>query len=586
MALTEIKVPDIGDFDSVGVIEVLVNVGDTIKVEQSLITVESDKASMEIPSSHAGVLKELRVKLGDKVAEGAVIAVIETADAAPAPAPAAAPAAEAVAASAAPAPVSEQKAAEVPATPAQAAPAAVASSMNIAIPDIGDFKDVAVIEVLVKVGDTVEAEQSLFTVESDKASMEIPSPAAGTITALNLKLGDKVNVGVVVGALSVQGAAAPAPVAATPSPASAGEGRGEGATASVPAPAPAVANSQPSPQPSPASGRGGEAAHNPTVAPSGKLPHASPSVRKFARELGVPLEEVKGSGQKGRITQEDVMAFTKSVMAGAVQTLAQQAAAPKAAPAAGGGAGLDLLPWPKVDFAKFGPVERKDLSRIKKISGANLHRNWVMIPHVTNNDVADITELEAFRVQTNAEQAKAKSDVKVTMLAFVIKAVVAALKKFPEFNASLDGDTLVYKQYYNIGFAADTPNGLVVPVIRDADKKGILQISKEMGELAKKARDGKLGAADMQGGCFSISSLGGIGGTNFTPIVNAPEVAILGLSRSSMQPVWNEEKEKFVPRLMLPLSLSYDHRVIDGAAAARFNAFLGQVLADYRRILL
>lgn len=458
--------------------------------------------------------------------------------------------------------------------------------MNITIPDIGDFKDVAVIEVLVKVGDTVEAEQSLFTVESDKASMEIPSPAAGTITALSLKLGDKVNVGDVVGAMTVQGAAAPAPVAATPSPASAGEGRGEGATASVPAPAPAVANSQPSPQPSPASGRGGEAAHNPTVAPSGKLPHASPSVRKFARELGVPLEEVKGSGQKGRITQEDVMAFTKSVMAGAVQTLAQQAAAPKAAPAAGGGAGLDLLPWPKVDFAKFGPVERKDLSRIKKISGANLHRNWVMIPHVTNNDVADITELEAFRVQTNAEQAKAKSDVKVTMLAFVIKAVVAALKKFPEFNASLDGDTLVYKQYYNIGFAADTPNGLVVPVLKDADKKGILQISKEMGELAKKARDGKLGAADMQGGCFSISSLGGIGGTNFTPIVNAPEVAILGLSRSSMQPVWNEEKEKFVPRLMLPLSLSYDHRVIDGAAAARFNAFLGQVLADYRRILL
>lgn len=586
MALTEIKVPDIGDFDSVGVIEVLVNVGDTIKVEQSLITVESDKASMEIPSSHAGVLKELRVKLGDKVAEGAVIAVIETADAAPAPAPAAAPAAEAVAASTAPAPVSEQKAAEVPATPAQAAPVAEASSMNITIPDIGDFKDVAVIEVLVKVGDTVEAEQSLFTVESDKASMEIPSPAAGTITALSLKLGDKVNVGDVVGAMTVQGAAAPAPVAATPSPASAGEGRGEGATASVPAPAPAVANSQPSPQPSPASGRGGEAAHNPTVAPSGKLPHASPSVRKFARELGVPLEEVKGSGQKGRITQEDVMAFTKSVMAGAVQTLAQQAAAPKAAPAAGGGAGLDLLPWPKVDFAKFGPVERKDLSRIKKISGANLHRNWVMIPHVTNNDVADITELEAFRVQTNAEQAKAKSDVKVTMLAFVIKAVVAALKKFPEFNASLDGDTLVYKQYYNIGFAADTPNGLVVPVLKDADKKGILQISKEMGELAKKARDGKLGAADMQGGCFSISSLGGIGGTNFTPIVNAPEVAILGLSRSSMQPVWNEEKEKFVPRLMLPLSLSYDHRVIDGAAAARFNAFLGQVLADYRRILL
>lgn len=575
MALTEIKVPDIGDFDSVGVIEVLVNVGDTIKVEQSLITVESDKASMEIPSSHAGVLKELRVKLGDKVAEGAVIAVIETADAAPAPAPAAAPAAEAVAASAAPAPVSEQKAAEVPATPAQAAPVAAASSMNIVIPDIGDFKDVAVIEVLVKVGDTVEAEQSLFTVESDKASMEIPSPAAGTITALSLKLGDKVNVGDVVGAMTVQGAAPAAPAAAAaPAPAAAPAAAPVAQAAAPVAAAPAAVAAPAAP------------AHNPTVAPSGKLPHASPSVRKFARELGVPLEEVKGSGQKGRITQEDVMAFTKSVMAGAVQTLAQQAAAPKAAPAAGGGAGLDLLPWPKVDFAKFGPVERKDLSRIKKISGANLHRNWVMIPHVTNNDVADITELEAFRVQTNAEQAKAKSDVKVTMLAFVIKAVVAALKKFPEFNASLDGDTLVYKQYYNIGFAADTPNGLVVPVLKDADKKGILQISKEMGELAKKARDGKLGAADMQGGCFSISSLGGIGGTNFTPIVNAPEVAILGLSRSSMQPVWNEEKEKFVPRLMLPLSLSYDHRVIDGAAAARFNAFLGQVLADYRRILL
>lgn len=577
MALTEIKVPDIGDFDSVGVIEVLVNVGDTIKVEQSLITVESDKASMEIPSSHAGVLKELRVKLGDKVAEGAVIAVIETADAAPAPAPAAAPAAEAVAASAAPAPVSEQKAAEVPATPAQAAPVAAASSMNIVIPDIGDFKDVAVIEILVKVGDTVEAEQSLFTVESDKASMEIPSPAAGTITALSLKLGDKVNVGDVVGAMTVQGAAPAAPAAAAaPAPAAAPAAAPVAQAAAPVAAAPAAVAAPAAAAP----------AHNPTVAPSGKLPHASPSVRKFARELGVPLEEVKGSGQKGRITQEDVMAFTKSVMAGAVQTLAQQAAAPKAAPAAGGGAGLDLLPWPKVDFAKFGPVERKDLSRIKKISGANLHRNWVMIPHVTNNDVADITELEAFRVQTNAEQAKAKSDVKVTMLAFVIKAVVAALKKFPEFNASLDGDTLVYKQYYNIGFAADTPNGLVVPVLKDADKKGILQISKEMGELAKKARDGKLGAADMQGGCFSISSLGGIGGTNFTPIVNAPEVAILGLSRSSMQPVWNEEKEKFVPRLMLPLSLSYDHRVIDGAAAARFNAFLGQVLADYRRILL
>ena len=585
MALTEIQVPDIGDFDSVGVIEVLVNVGDTIKVEQSLITVESDKASMEIPSSHGGVLKELRVKLGDQVAQGAIIAVIETADAATAPAaaPASAPAAETAAPSAAAAPVAGTKPAETTAAPAPAAPAAAAAaaaaanSMNIVIPDIGDFKDVAVIEMLVKVGDVVTAEQSLFTVESDKASMEIPSPAAGTITALSIKLGDTVNVGDVVGTMSVQGAA-PAASAPAAAPAPAAQNTAPAPVAAAPAATAAVATEPATAVAAPA--------HNPTVAPSGQLPHASPSVRKFARELGVPLAEVKGSGQKGRITQDDVMGFTKSVMAGAVQTLAQAAAAPKAAAGGGNVGGLEVLAWPKVDFAKFGPVERKDLSRIKKISGANLHRNWVMIPHVTNNDLADITELEAFRVSTNAEQAKAKSDVKVTMLAFVIKAVVAALKKFPEFNASLDGDTLVYKQYYNIGFAADTPNGLVVPVLKDADKKGILQISQEMGELAKKARDGKLGAADMQGGCFSISSLGGIGGTDFTPIVNAPEVAILGLSRGSIQPVWNEDKEKFVPRLMLPLSLSYDHRVIDGAAAARFNAFLGAVLADYRRILL
>ena len=574
MAMTEIKVPDIGDFDSVGVIEVLVNVGDTIKVEQSLVTVESDKASMEIPSSHAGVVKEVKVKLGDQISEGSVVVVLETADAASAPAPAAAaPAAQ---------PVATPVAAEAPAAPAQAAPvaapaAAASSTLAIQIPDIGDFKDVAVIEMLVKVGDTVTAEQSLFTVESDKASMEIPSPAAGTITALTLKIGDTVNVGDVVGQMTVQGAAAPAASAAA-------------APAAAPAPAAAAPVAAAPAQAAPAAAAAPVAAapvavpaHNPTVAPSGSLPYASPSVRKFARELGVPLAEVKGSGNKGRITADDVQAFTKSVMAGAVQTLAQQAAAP--AKASGGNVGgLEVLAWPKVDFAKFGAVERKDLSRIKKISGANLHRNWVMIPHVTNNDLADITELEAFRVSTNAESAKAKSDVKVTMLAFVIKAVVSALKKFPEFNTSLDGDTLVYKQYYNIGFAADTPNGLVVPVLKDADKKGIMQISQEMSELAKKARDGKLGAADMQGGCFSISSLGGIGGTDFTPIVNAPEVAILGLSKGSIQPVW--DGKQFVPRLMLPLSLSYDHRVIDGAAAARFNAYLGAVLADYRRILL
>ncbi|SEF29916.1 dihydrolipoyllysine-residue acetyltransferase [Variovorax sp. NFACC27] len=556
MAAVEVKVPDIGDFDEVAVIEVLVKVGDTVKAEQSLITVESDKASMEIPSSTAGVVKELKVEVGSKVKEGSVVLVLEAEGAgaaAPAPAPAAAPAV------AAPAP-----AAAAPA-PAPAAAPAASGPVEVKVPDIGDFKDVAVIEVLVKVGDSIKTEQSLITVESDKASMEIPSSAAGVLKELKVKVGDTVNIGDLIAVLEgAAGAAAPAPAqaaAAAAAPAA--------ATASAPAPAAAA--------PAPAAAA---PAHNPTVAPTGSLPHASPSVRKFARELGVPLEEVKGSGPKGRITQEDIQSFTKAVMSGQASTKASAAKAP----AGGGadGAALGLIPWPKVDFTKFGTVERKDLSRIKKLSGANLHRNWVMIPHVTNNDEADITELEAFRVSTNKENEK--SGVKVTMLAFVIKAVVAALKKFPEFNTSLDGDQLVYKQYYHIGFAADTPNGLVVPVLKDADKKGILQISAEMGELAKKARDGKLGSADMQGGCFSISSLGGIGGTHFTPIINAPEVAILGLSKGQMKPVW--DGKQFVPRLTLPLSLSYDHRVIDGALAARFNAYLGQVLADYRRILL
>ena len=450
--------------------------------------------------------------------------------------------------------------------------------MDILVPDIGDFDEVGVIELLVKAGDTVKAEQSLITVESDKASMEIPSSHAGVVKELRVQVGDKVKQGSVVLVLDAAGAAAQASeqkAAAAPAEQAPGAIKTEAPAVVVAAPAAAVP-----PAPAAAAPAVAAPAHQPGT-PTGGLPHASPSVRKFARELGVPLAEVQGTGPKGRISHEDVQAFTQRVMAGSVQTKAQAAKAP----AGGGtGVGLDLLPWPKVDFTKFGPVERKDLSRIKKISGANLHRNWVMIPHVTNNDLADITELEAFRVQTNAEAAKAKSDVKVTMLAFVIKAVVAALKKFPEFNASLDGDTLVYKQYYHIGFAADTPNGLVVPVLKNADQKGILQISQEMGELAKKARDGKLGAADMQGGCFSISSLGGIGGTHFTPIINAPEVAILGLSKSAMQPVW--DGKGFQPRLMLPLSLSYDHRVIDGAAAARFNAYLGAVLADYRRILL
>ncbi len=554
MALVDITVPDIGDFDEVSVIELLVKPGDTIQADQSLLTVESDKASMEIPSSAAGVVKELKVRLGDKVKQGSVVLVLETAGAAAAPAAA---------------PVSEQKTAPAPATAesaaiksvANAAPAA-SGSVEVRVPDIGDFKDVAVIEVLVKVGDTVKVEQSLLTVESDKASMEIPSSAAGVVRELKVKLGDKINIGDLL--VVLEGASGSAPAVGSPA-----------AAPAAAAPAAATLASPPVERTAPTAAL---PAHEPAV-PTGQLPHASPSVRKFARELGVLLNEVKGSGPKGRITLDDVQGFTRSVMAGDVRTLAQAAKAP-AAGASGGG--LDLLPWPKVDFAKFGPVERKDRSRIKKISGANLHRNWVMIPHVTSYDDADITELEAFRVSSNKENEK--SGVKITMLAFVIKAAVAALKKFPDFNASLDGEQLVYKQYFHIGFAADTPNGLVVPVLRDVDKKGILQISQEMGELAKKARDGKLSPGEMQGGCFSISSLGGLGTTYFTPLINAPEVAILGLSKSSMKPVW--DGKAFVPRLTLPLSLSYDHRVIDGASGARFTTYLASVLADFRRVLL
>jgi pyruvate dehydrogenase E2 component (dihydrolipoamide acetyltransferase) len=564
MALVEIQVPDIGDFDEVGVIELLVKPGDTVKAEQSLITVESDTASMEIPSSHAGVVKDLRVQVGDKVKQGSVVLTLEVVGAVsesnstPAQSQQAQAAIEKIAKT--PTPSAAPVAAPAPDAAAPVGP------IEVRVPDIGDFKDVAVIELLVKPGDTVKLEQSLFTVESDKASMEIPSPAAGVIKELKVKIGDTVNIGDLVAVLV--GSAGNAPAAVAPA---------APAASAAPVPAAAVAAAAP---PATAIASASVPAHQPGT-PAAGLPHASPSVRKFARELGVPLDEVRGTGPKGRITQDDIQGFTKAVMGGATQTKVQAAKAP-AVSGGGSGVGLDLLPWPKVDFAKFGPVERKDLSRIKKISGANLHRNWVMIPHVTNNDEADITELEAFRVATNKENEK--SGVKVTMLAFVIKAVVAALKKFPEFNASLDGDTLVYKQYFHIGFAADTPNGLVVPVLKDADKKGILQISAEMAELAKKARDGKLGAADMQGGSMSISSLGGIGGTHFTPIINAPEVAILGLSKGQMKPVW--DGKQFVPRLTLPLSLSYDHRVIDGAAAARFNAFLAQVLADYRRILL
>ena len=560
MALIEIHVPDIGDFDEVTVIELMVKPGDTVKADQSLMTVESDKASMEIPSSAAGVVKEIKVALGDKVKQGSLVVMLEVAgSAAAAPAPA----------------VDAPKVAPAQADPAQAAtttvavPAAAAAAsgpVQIFVPDIGDFKDVTVIEVMVKVGDTIKQEQSLITVESDKASMEIPSSSAGVLKELKVKMGDTVNIGdllaILEGAVAPAAAAAPAAapavaaVAASPAPAAAAAA--PAATAAAPAPT-----------------------HNPNVAPTGALPHASPSVRKFARELGVPLNEVKGTGRKGRITDSDVQSFTASVMSGAVKTAAMAATQSKA-PAGDGGGGLGLLAWPKVDFAKFGPVERKDMSRIKKISGANLHRNWVIIPHVTNHDDCDITDLEAFRVSMNKENEKA--GIKLTMLAFMIKASVAALKKFPEFNSSLDGDQLVMKQYFNIGFAADTPNGLVVPVIKDADKKGVVQISTEMGELAKKARDGKLGPADMSGACFTISSLGGIGGRYFTPIINAPEVAIMGVCKSAVEPKW--DGKAFVPKLMLPLSLSWDHRVIDGASAARFNAYFGQVLTDFRRVLL
>ena len=557
MASIEVKVPDIGDFDEVSVIELLVKPGDAVKPEQSLVTVESDKASMEIPSSAAGVVKELKVKLGDKVKQGSVLVVLESAAAAAPSAPA----------GSVPAPSSPPsgQGPKAPAAPPAAAPAAAATGpIEIRVPDIGDFKDVAVIELLVKPGDTVKQEQSLITVESDKASMEIPSSAAGVLKELKVKLGDKVNIGdliaILEGATGEASAAANVPASsapAVPSPVAAATAAGAAQAARHISPTGTVPPHEP-------------------VAPAGPLPHASPSVRKFARELGVPLEEVKGTGPKGRITQEDVQAFTKAVMRGEAST--------RAAGTGTGGAGeaLGLLPWPKVDFAKFGPVERQDLGRIRKISGANLHRNWVMIPHVTNHDDADITELEAFRVQLNKENEK--SGIKVTMLAFLIKASVAALKKFPQFNASLDGDQLVLKQYYHIGFAADTPNGLVVPVLKDADRKGILQISQEMGELAKKGREGKLSPGDMSGAGFTISSLGGIGGRYFTPIINAPEVAILGVCKSQTEPVW--DGKQFQPRLMLPLSLSWDHRVIDGAAAARFNAYLGQVLADFRRVML
>ncbi len=482
------------------------------------------------------------------------------------------------------------------------------SAIEVKVPDIGDFKEVEVIELLVKPGDTISVEQSLITVESDKASMEVPSSVAGKVLELRVKIGDKVAEGSIILTLEPSASAASAPAAETAAPAPASTSMPTPAPA--PAPATAASAARPATPASPVSATAAVPSAAPTasispvqgssqietavparsdtaaplvVSSAATTTHASPSVRKFARELGVNLAGVNGTGPKQRITQDDVRDYVKAQMTSAAK-LASAASSASVASAAGGGAGLGLIAWPKVDFAKFGPVQSQPLSRIKKISGANLHRNWVMIPHVTNHEDADITELEALRVQLNAENAK--SGVKLTMLAFLIKACVAALKRFPDFNSSLDGENMVLKQYYHIGFAADTPTGLVVPVIKNADQKGLLELARETSELAGKARDGKLAMGDMQGGTFSISSLGGIGGTSFTPIINAPEVAILGVCRASKKPVWDEHKDAFIPRLIMPLSLSWDHRVVDGAAAARFNVYLAQLLADFRRVLL
>ncbi|KRF01907.1 dihydrolipoamide acetyltransferase [Frateuria sp. Soil773] len=554
--IKEARVPDIGS-DNVPVIEVLVKAGDRVEKEQGLVTLESDKATMEVPAPFAGTVKEVKLKVGDEVSEGALIALIEAdgATAAPAPAPAPAPAKAAAPAKAEPAPA-----------PAPAPAAGGAASVREArVPDIGS-SGVPVIEVLVKVGDTVAKDQGLVTLESDKATMEVPAPFAGVVKELKVKLGDELSEGSVIALIESSDGAAPAPAPA----------------AAAPAAPPAEEKPAPVGGRSVLPGNAPEGDAPPQARPPvdarlvmpGDAPYASPAVRAFARELGVDIQQVKGSGRGGRIQREDVSAYVKHALASGARPVA-------GTPVAAGG-GLNLLPWPKVDFAKFGEIEEKPLSRIQKISGANLARNWAMIPHVTQHEDADITELEAFRKKLGEEN----KDLKITPLVFQMKAVVAALKQFPQFNASLDetGEKLILKKYFHIGIAVDTPDGLVVPVIRDVDKKGLLDLARELGEISKKARDKKLGPAEMSGGCFSISSLGGIGGTAFTPIVNAPEVAILGVSKAATKPVWNGKE--FAPRLMLPLSLSYDHRVIDGALAARFAAFLAAQLGDIRRLLL
>ncbi|MDM8751397.1 pyruvate dehydrogenase complex dihydrolipoyllysine-residue acetyltransferase [Morganella morganii] len=527
-ALQEVHVPDIGG-DEVDVTEIMVSVGDTVTEEQSLITVEGDKASMEVPSPMAGVVKEIKVAVGDKVSTGSLIMVFEVAGAAPAAQPAAA----------APA-------------PAAAAPA-VAADKEIHVPDIGG-DEVDVTEIMVSVGDTVTEEQSLITVEGDKASMEVPSPMAGKVKEIKVAVGDKVKTGSLIMVFEVAGAApAPAAQPAAAAPAAAAPASAPAAKA-APAAAPAAGND---------------------FVENDAYVHASPVIRRLAREFGVNLAKVKGTGRKGRILREDVQAYVKDAVKRA-----------EAAPAAAGGGLPGMLPWPKVDFSKFGEVEEVELSRIQKLSGANLSRNWVMIPHVTLMDEADITDVEEFRKQQNKEAEKKQLGVKITPLVFVMKAAAKALVEMPRFNSSIteDAQRLILKKYVNIGIAVDTPNGLVVPVIKDVNKKGILELSYELAEISKKARNGKLTSSDMQGGCFTISSLGGIGTTGFAPIVNAPEVAIMGLSRSSMKPVW--DGKQFVPRLILPMSLSFDHRVIDGADGARFITLINQYMSDLRRLAM
>ena len=523
----EVHVPDIGG-DEVEVTEIMVKVGDPIAAEQSLITVEGDKASMEVPAPFAGTVKEIKINTGDKVSTGSLIMIFEVAGAAPAAAPAKAEAA-----------------------PAAAAPAA-SGSKEVHVPDIGG-DEVEVTEVMVKVGDKIAAEQSLITVEGDKASMEVPAPFAGTVKEIKISTGDKVSTGSLIMVFEVEGAApAAAPAAAAPAPAAAP------AQAAKPAAAPAAK----------AEGKSEFAENDAYV-------HATPLIRRLAREFGVNLAKVKGSGRKGRILREDVQAYVKEAVKRA-----------EAAPAATGGGIPGMLPWPKVDFSKFGEVEEVELGRIQKISGANLSRNWVMIPHVTHFDKTDITDLEAFRKQQNAEAEKRKLDVKFTPVVFIMKAVAAALEQMPRFNSSLseDAQRLTLKKYINIGVAVDTPNGLVVPVFKDVNKKSITELSRELTVISKKARDGKLTAGEMQGGCFTISSIGGLGTTHFAPIVNAPEVAILGVSKSAMEPVWNGKE--FVPRLMMPISLSFDHRVIDGADGARFITIINNMLSDIRRLVM